>query len=130
MFAGKYPALAARLAGITDNPLFKRMNVGGALRWEDKGAIGYYGLQQLPAVITALDPNRPIWDKARYYVDAFVSYRTKLFSDKVPATFRLNVRNIQENGRLQPIGAYPDGTPNSYRIVDPRQFILQATFDL
>ena len=34
------------------------------------------------------------------------------------------------NGRLQAISAYPDGTPNAYRIVDPRQFILTATFDL
>jgi len=64
------------------------------------------------------------------HVDAFVSYRTKLFADKIPATFRLNARNLQEGGRLQPIGVYPDGTPNAYRIVDPRQFILQATFDL
>jgi len=42
----------------------------------------------------------------------------------------LNVRNVQEGGRLQPISAYPDGTPNAYRIVDPRQFILTMTFDL
>ena len=26
--------------------------------------------------------------------------------------------------------AYPDGTPWTYRIVDPRQFILSATFEL
>ena len=35
-----------------------------------------------------------------------------------------------ENGRLQAISAFPDGSPNGYRIVDPRQFILTATFDL
>jgi hypothetical protein len=46
------------------------------------------------------------------------------------ATFRLNVRNVQEDGRLQPINAGPDGEPNSYRIVAPRQFIFSATFDL
>ena len=120
-----------RLAGIAgDTAWLKRLTVGGALRWEDKGAIGYYGLQQLPAVITELDPNRPIYDKARTYGDLFLSYRTRLFSNKVGTTFQLNVRNIQESGRLQPISAYPDGTPNGYRIVDPRQFILSATFDL
>jgi hypothetical protein len=48
----------------------------------------------------------------------------------VGASFQLNVRNVQEGGRLQPISAYPDGTPNAYRIVDPRQFILTMTFDL
>ena len=51
-------------------------------------------------------------------------------ADRVGATLQLNVRNIQEGGRLQAIGVYPDGTPHTYRIVDPRQFILTATFDL
>jgi hypothetical protein len=45
-------------------------------------------------------------------------------------TVQLNVKNVQEGGRLQPIRAFPDGTPNSYRIVEPRLFILTATFDL
>jgi hypothetical protein len=119
-----------QLAGFSDNSIAKRFSVGGAVRWEDKTSIGYYGLQTYPAVITALDPNRPIWDKARFYLDAFVSYRTRLWADRIPATFRLNVRNLQENGRLQAIGAFPDGTPHSFRIIDPRQFILSATFDL
>ena len=119
-----------RLAGVTENRFLKNMAIGGALRWEDKGAIGYYGVQSLPAVITALDPNRPIWEHAHFYADAFVTYRTKMFSDKVAASFQLNVRNIQENGRLQATSAFPDGTASSLRIVDPRQFILTATFDL
>jgi len=119
-----------RLAGLgMDREWIKRFTVGGALRWEDKGAIGYYGVEQLPAVITALDPNRPAYDKARTYVDLFTSYRLKVFS-KFSTTLQLNVRNVQENGRLQPISVFPDGTPNAYRIVDPRQFILSATFEL
>ncbi len=119
-----------RLEGITEHKLLRKFNVGGAMRWEDKGAIGYYGLQKLPDIVTDLDPNRPIYDKARCYVDAFVGYRTKLWGGKVGATFQLNVRNLQEDGRLQPIGAYPDGTASTYRIVDPRLFILQAKFEL
>ncbi|MSU49075.1 MAG: TonB-dependent receptor [Opitutus sp.] len=119
-----------RLAGLgIDREWIKRFTVGGALRWEDKGTIGYYGVEQLPAVITALDPNRPIYDQARTYVDLFTSYRMKI-SNKISTTLQLNVRNLQENGRLQPISVFPDGTPNAYRIVDPRQFILSATFDL
>lgn len=119
-----------RLAGLTDQTLLKRFTIGGALRWEDKGAIGYYGIEQLPAIITALDPNRPVYDKAHLYADAFLAYRTRLFAEKVSATFQLNVRNLQEGGRLQAISAFPDGTPNGYRIIEPRQFILTATFDL
>ncbi len=120
-----------RLSGLTEHKYLRNVNLGGAVRWQDKGAIGYYGKQQLPATITELDRSKPIYDDARYFFDAFISYRLRLFSNRVGASVQLNARNLTENGkRLQPIGAYPDGTPHSYRIVDPRQFILQATFDL
>ncbi len=116
------------LRGITDHRFLKKINIGGAIRWEDKGAIGYYGVQQLPAIITQLDRDRPIWAKGNTYVDLLAAYRTKLKS-KIGLTVQLNVRNVQEDGRLQAVSAYPDGTPNAYRIVDPRQFILTTTFD-
>ena len=119
-----------RLEGITEHKLLRKFNIGGAMRWEDKGAIGYYGVQKLPDIITDLDPNRPIYDNARFYFDAFVGYRTKIWNGKVGANLQLNVRNLQEGGRLQAVGAYPDGTASTYRIVDPRLFILQAKFDL
>jgi len=119
-----------QLAGISDNAFLKRTTVGGALRWEDKAAIGYYGVQSLPDIITELDPNRPIYDKSHYYVDLFASYKTKLWNDKVSTTFKLNVRNLGENGRLQPVGAFPDGTTHTFRIIDPQQFIFTVTFDL
>jgi hypothetical protein len=117
-----------RLAGLTSQKHLARTTVGGAVRWEDKGAIGYWGVQQLPNIITELDPSRPIYDKGHYYADMFVSYRTRLFSDKVATTFQLNVRNVQESGRLQPARADPDGSITAYRIVDPRVFIFTATF--
>ena len=123
-------ATSYRLAGLSDQRFLKHFTVGGGVRWEDRGAIGYYGVQQLPAIITDLDPDRPIYDKANFYGDAFIAYRTKLLRDKVAATVQLNARNLQERGRLQPISALPDGTPNAYRIIDPRQFILTVTFDL
>jgi hypothetical protein len=119
-----------QLAGISDNRWLKNMSVGGALRWEDQGAIGYRGVQSLPAIVTDLDPNRPIYDKAHTYVDAFVSYRTKLWNDRVAATFRLNVRNLGQTTHLQPVGAFPDGSIHTYRIIDPQQIILSASFDL
>jgi hypothetical protein len=40
------------------------------------------------------------------------------------------VRNAGENGRIQPVGALPNGQPHSYRIIDPQLFILTATFTL
>ena len=118
-----------KLSGISENSFLKKMSVGGALRWDDKGSIGYYGVEEFPATITALDGSRPIWDDSRFYLDLNCSYRTKLWSDNVTATFRLNVRNVQEGGRLQGTGAFPNGEIHSYRIVDPRQYILSAAFD-
>jgi hypothetical protein len=119
-----------KLRGLTDQKFLRNFEVGGALRWEDKGAIGYYGIKDAAGVYTALDVHNPIYNRAHTYIDLNLRYRTKLWADKVGTTIQLNVRNVQESGRLQPIGAYPDGTKNTFRIVDPRQFILTATFEL
>ena len=56
--------------------------------------------------------------------------RTRMFANRVAATFQLNVRSLQEDGRLQAILAGPDGRATAYRIIDPRQFIFTVTFDL
>jgi hypothetical protein len=120
-----------QLSGLSDNRILKNMNVGGSLRWTDKAAIGFYGVQSLPATITALNPNRPIYSPAEKYVDLFVNYRTRLFGDRVRANFQLNVKNALENGGgLRATAAFPDGTPLAFRIIDPRQFIFSTTFEL
>jgi outer membrane receptor protein involved in Fe transport len=116
-----------QLAGITGNRWLKRMAVSGALRWEDKGSIGYYTLASDP---NSYDPARPIYDKGHTYVDLGVNYVTKIHGDKIRLRVQLNVRNLTEGGRLQPIGALPNGVPFNYRIIDPRLFILSTTFDL
>ena len=41
-----------------------------------------------------------------------------------------NVRNVFESGRLQRVAVNPDGGAWAFRIIDPRQFILTATFSL
>jgi len=129
-----------KFSGVTQNEWLRKFEVGGALRYQDKGFLGYYGKQQFPATITDLDRTRPIWDKGSFFgkttsghysLDVNLRYRTRLWANKVGTSLQLNIRNLQEGGdRLQAIGAFPDGTPHTYRIVDPRQFILTATFDL
>ncbi|HWA24125.1 MAG TPA: TonB-dependent receptor plug domain-containing protein [Lacunisphaera sp.] len=119
-----------KLSGITDHKYFKNLSVGGSLRWEDKAVLGYYGAAPLAnGAIVDLDPNRPIYDPARTYVDLLAIYDLKMFDDRVKARLQLNVRNAFENGRLQAFVFNPDGVPWNYRIIDPRQFILSATFD-
>ena len=120
-----------KLAGLTDNHWLKGANIGGAFRWEDKANVGYYGAAPDPdGIVRNYDPNRPIWDKSRYYVDLWAGYNFKMFNNKVGCRVQLNVTNIFEGGRLQAIAFNPDGTPYAFRIIDPRQFLLTATFDL
>lgn len=127
------------LAGITSHHILKKMSVGGSVRWASKGSIGFYGLGYDPSKdlrlpenkILKLDSTRPIYSPAETYVDLFLSYKTKLFHDKVGANIQFNVKNVQENGvRLQATSAFFDGRVSTYRIVDPRQYILSVSFDL
>ncbi|MBL9218913.1 MAG: TonB-dependent receptor plug domain-containing protein [Opitutaceae bacterium] len=118
------------LAGISENKWLRNTTVGGAIRWEAKGAIGYHGVPDAGGIYRSLDAARPIYDKSHTYVDLNASYRTRFWNNKVGTTFQLNINNVMEGGRLQPLSALPDGSIYAYRIVDPRQFILSVTFDL
>ncbi|WP_414660193.1 TonB-dependent receptor [Horticoccus sp. 23ND18S-11] len=128
-----------RFTGITNYTFsegrLKDFNLGGAVRWESKASIGFLaGAPETSGVfqgaVLFLDTNKPVWDKARAYVDLSAGYRLKLWGDKVRTKVQLNVKNAFEGGRLQPIAINPDGTPYAYRIIDPRQFILSASFEL
>jgi len=122
---------SVQLAGIFDNRILKQFSVGGATRWQSPSAIGFYGVPDANGIYQSLDVTKPIWQKAQYYFDAFISYRTKLWSDKISAKFQLNVQNMFENGhRLQTVGAFPNGVGKNFRIIDPRLFLLTASFDL
>lgn len=118
-----------QLAGFTDHAWLRNVSLGGAVRWESRSAIGYLGDPDPDGVIRSLDPEQPVWDDARAYFDFNASYRTRLFNDRVSTRFQLNVRNAFEGGRLQAVGVNPDGSPHTFRIIDPRQFIVTATFD-
>lgn len=114
------------LNGITDHEWLSKMSVSGAVRWEDKASIGTLASATDPNVY---DPNRPVYDKARAYFDFGVSYRTKIASDRIRLRVQLNVRNAFEGGRLQPIGALPNGEIYAYRIVDPRLVMLTTALE-
>jgi hypothetical protein len=121
-----------RLAGLgIDQEWIRRTAVGGSVRWEDKGSIGFLGAApDADGVIRSLDKSKPVYDSANTYVDLFLSHSVRLFHGKVNTKLQLNVRNVFENGHLQTIGVNPDGRGYNFRIIDPRQFILTATFEL
>jgi hypothetical protein len=113
-----------------DEGKLKGWSVGGSARWEDKAIIGYYGKANVGSTdLTLSDTTRPIYDEANTYVDLWVSYTTKVFNDKVRMKTQLNVVNAFESGGLRTVGVNYDGSPNAYRIVDPRQFILSTKFE-
>jgi outer membrane receptor protein involved in Fe transport len=108
----------------------KNLSVGGAVRWEDKAAIGFLGAApDADGIVRSLDRNKPVYDDARFYFDLSAGYNLRLYQNKIRTRIQLNVRNAFENGRLQAIAVNPDGSPYAYRIIDPRQFILTTTFD-
>ena len=122
----------AGLGGLVGERLsfLKNATVGGAYRWASKAAIGYYGFPDSTGVISTLDKTKPFFDEPVGHLDLNASYRTKLFGNRIGTTFQLNVKDATENGHLQGYAINPDGRYWAYRIIDPRQIIFTASFDL
>lgn len=118
---------SVQLAPLVSNAYLKRVTLSGAVRWEDKASIGY---RTLPNDPSTYDPNGAVYDKPHTYFDAGLSYKQKVYRDRILMTVQLNGRNITEDGRLQAVAVLPNGQPHSFRIIDPRQIILTVGFDL
>ena len=108
--------------------------VGGSQRWESKSIIGYYGKVtgknlQNPNLLEISDTNRPIYDKANWTTDVWVGYTRKIMNGKVGMRLQLNINDAFQNGGLRVVAVNFDGSPYSYRILDPRQFVLTSSFD-
>jgi outer membrane receptor for ferric coprogen and ferric-rhodotorulic acid len=118
------------LSGLhTDHRWMNGTTLGGSVRWQDRGSIGFLGAApDASGIVRAFDPGKPVYDSSHTYVDLFASRRFRF--NHFNLQVQLNVRNVFEDGRLQTIGVNPDGTGYNFRIVDPRQFILTATFQL
>ena len=113
----------------------KGFSVGGAVRWVDRGSIGFLGSAPetsgpFTGAILNLDKNKPVWDPARFYCDLSAGYRFKIYGDRIRARVQLNLKDAFEKGRLQPVAINPDGTYFAYRIIDPRRVTLSTSFDL
>ena len=112
---------------------YKGFGVGGAIRWEDEAAIGYLGAAPDPdGIIRSLDVDQPVFDDRETHLDLWASYvftRIPWLGDKTRLKLQLNIRNVFANGDLKAIAVNPDGQPTAFRIVDPQQWYLTATFD-
>jgi hypothetical protein len=120
-----YQVVSGPLAGF---------GVGTALRYETPAAIGYYGAAPDPAALGAIDglqPFNPINGKEVVHQDLWISYKMKLpfLDDRIRMTVQLNCRDVWSQGYLLTVGVNPDGSAQEFRIVPPRQWYLQTTFD-
>ena len=57
-----------RLAGIVDNQYLKRFSVSGALRWESKAALGYYGIPVNGDIQTSFSPSSSLSESSTFLV--------------------------------------------------------------
>jgi hypothetical protein len=104
---------------------FKGFNVGGAVRWQDKIAIGAPIIDH-PVFGFAPDVQHPHYGPSETNYDAWIGYRKKFryFDWRI----QLNVRNIGVGKELIPVGAQPDGSIAGWRIAPEETWKVSTTF--
>lgn len=105
------------------------VNVGAAVRWQDKIGIGYPFVTNATGQAVA-DITRPYWGPRETAIDLSVGYRRKLQLRSAPIDWNigLNVRNLNGRDRVIPIAANADGTYGTFRIPPERQWSLTNSF--
>ncbi len=129
-FVGNYQFQGERLKG---------WGVGAGVRWQDKAAIGFPvatfesdlspsdGIPEF-SDLRISDVRNPYYGPTETRYDAWVSYSTRLFRDRVPVKFQLNVRNLFTQDELVPVVANPDGSIPVWSIAEGRKFTFSAKF--
>jgi hypothetical protein len=100
--------------------------IGGALRWQDKVAIGY-PLVSDPDLGTVPDVNNPFYGETDFKVDGWIGYERELVKDKLTMDIQLSVRNLFNDDDLIPVIADPDGRTSVYRIPEARTWEIITT---
>lgn len=103
------------------------VGVGGAVRWEDKGAIGFLGEIDADGGLVLRD--EAVFDGDRTNFDFWVSWSGRILNDRVRMRVQFNVQNAFEGRHLRPIRANPDGSISTYRIVQGRTWFVTTNFN-
>lgn len=96
----------------------KRFGVGGALRWQDKAAIGY-PLKLNSDNQQVSDIEHPFFAPSELNGDVWVSYRMPLRQKRYIWTSRLALRNVVRERDLIPISTQPNGAIAQVRVAPP-----------
>lgn len=110
---------------FSDQSRLKGWNVGSALRWQDKVAIGF-PLVNDPSLGWVLNTLNPYYGPAETNVDAWIGYERAL-GKKMRWKAQLNVRNALNDDDLIPVTANPDGTIPVLRIPAERTWEMRVT---
>ncbi|PTY04904.1 TonB-dependent receptor [Opitutaceae bacterium EW11] len=110
-----------------DHGFLKNVNVGGAVRWMDKAAIGFYPKYNPDANIWVTDASNPIYAPSETNYDLWIGYERKL-TKKITWGIQLNIRDLFAKSSLIPIMANPDGTVAQVRIPSDTTWQLTNTF--
>lgn len=105
------------------------VNIGGALRWQDRIGIGYPFVTNATGQSVA-DITRPFWGPGNTTIDLSAGYMRKIRIFGRPMTWNvgLNVRNLNAKDEVIPIAANADGTWGTFRIPPERQWALTNAF--
>ena len=111
-------------------------SAGVGARWKDKTAIGYPARIETvtpatgaPFTRTVVDINHPYFANDSLAVDAVVSYRRKIWKNKINWKVQLNANNlIAESGAI-PIKTQVDGSTAVARIPVERRWYITNSFE-
>ncbi len=120
---------------ITTNYTFRTDNwldglgLGGAVRYQDKVAIGYPLIDENGSGIFVPDLENPYWGPESTSTDLWASYRTTFGDSDKRYRFQLNVRNAFADFDPIPFNANPDGSFSRYRNAPTQEFWFTVGVD-
>ncbi len=111
----------------------KGWGIGGALRWQDRVAIGYPVIND-PTLGLVTDIHHPFWGPSQTTYDGWLSYQRKIWRG-ITWKIQLNVRNLLNQNLLVPVVANPVTAGDlkthdnaAWRVGEARNWEITSTF--
>jgi outer membrane receptor protein involved in Fe transport len=103
--------------------------IGGAIRWQDKAALGYPNIRDENNQNVA-DLDNPYFGEDETYVDLTFGYERdiKLFGRDVSWNLNVNIRNIIGEDELIPVTINPDGSYGTVRVPPETTWAITNSF--
>ncbi len=106
----------------------KGWSLGGAVRWQDKAAVGYHSTVNQFGVIIQ-DIKRPIYGQTDVTTDAFLGYSRRIMKDRIRWKVQLNVYNLLNDTDEIPVAIDDDLVVVGRQLQNGLTFKLTNTFE-